>query len=153
MPFLDDLKAQKADGQAEWSRKVADEKQQEAEEAARLRAEEEARRNEQSEKERKRAEDVYAQLPKRVREAAAQGLKAAVLDSAFVEEHADGEKPACAIMVDRRKFYLTGWQIPFYEMCRRDGVPLTVVSEEVDTGLKRMLHRKYHFLAVDVEKL
>jgi hypothetical protein len=153
MHFLDDLRAQKQEGQSEWNRKIAEERERESAEAARLRAEQEARRAAEAEVERIKAEQAYATLPKLVREAAAKGLKSAVLSSSFVEEHADGEKPAVALLVDRRKFYLTGWQIPFYQMCRRDGVPLTVVSEEVDTGLKRVLHRRYHFLAVDLEGL
>jgi hypothetical protein len=153
MHFLDDLRAQKQEGQQEWNQKLAEQRTRESEEAARLRAEEEARRNAEYERDRKKAEEAYALLPKLVRDAAGKGLKVAVLSNSFVEEQCDGEAPSRAIEVNRRKFYLKGWQIPFYEMCRRDGVPLTIVSEEIDTGLKRMLHRKYHFLAVDLEHL
>jgi hypothetical protein len=153
MNFLDDLRAEKQAGKQEWDNKQAEERQREADEAARLRAEEEAQRSAEADRDRKKAEEAYAVLPKIVREAAAKGLKTAVLSNSAVEEHVDGEKAAVAIQIDRRKFYLTGWQIPFYQLCRADGVPLTVVSEEVDTGLKKMLHRRYHFLAVDLERL
>lgn len=153
MSFLEHLRAQNIEGRQEWSQKQNEERQRELDEAARLRAEEEARRSELFEKDRRKAEETYALLPALVRDAAARGLKAAVLNNSAVEEHADGETPACAILVDRRKFYLTGWQIPFQELCKRDGVPLTVVSEQVETGLKRVLNRRYHFLAVDLERL
>jgi hypothetical protein len=153
MSILDDLRAQKNEGERERNQKLEEERRLEAEAAARVRAEDEARRAELAEKELKEAEAAYATLPQLVRQAAEKGLKAAVLSRSFVEEHVDGEKPAFAIMIERRKFYLTGWQIPFYEMCRRDRIPLTVVTEEVDTGMKKLLHRKYHFLAVDMTGL
>lgn len=153
MDFLDDLRAHKREGQLEWDRKLAEDRRLEAEAAARARADEEHRRAEEAARDRKKAEEVYASLRAVVREAAAKGLKVAVLDSSFVEDHCDGEKPACAFLVDRRKYYLTGWQIPFCEMCRRDGVPLTVVSEQVDSGLKRVLTRRFNFLAIDLSRL
>ena len=153
MNLLDQLREQKLEGEREWSEKQADEQQRKAEEAARIRAEEERRRTGEAEKDRKKAEAVFATLPDLVRQTAGKGLKAAVLVDSFVDETPDDEKPSRAIVIDRRTYYLKGWQIPFFEMCKESGVPLTIVTERVDVGLKRILHRSYHVLAIDLEHL
>lgn len=153
MDFIETLRNQKSEGEREWAAKQADEEQKRTEEAARARAEEELRRNADAERNRKKAADVFATLPALVKQAAARGLDCAILPDSFVEERAPQGEPHREVVFSRRTYYLKGWQLPFDDMCREHRVPLTVVTEKVDVGLKRVLHRTYAILAVDLKRL
>ncbi len=153
MDFRERLRAEKSEGEREWFRKQAEERGREAAESARIREEEEKRRSAEAEKDRIKAEAVFATLPEMVRQAAAKGLRSVVLAESFLDERPDDEVPSHTLVLNRRTYYLKGWQIPFYTMCKEAGVPLTVVSEKVDVGLKRLLHHTYNVLAIDLEHL
>ena len=152
MDFLDHLRAQKAEGEQEWRKKLAEEEERKAQEAARIHAEEEKLRLAQEEQDNRKAEAVFASLPELVRQAAGKGLPAAVLSDSIVEE-SPGDMPSLPMAVNRRTYHLKGWQIPFYKKCKEAGVPLTVVSERAEAGMKRVLGRQYHFLAIDLQHL
>lgn len=153
MDFLDHLRAQKLDGAQERARTLAEERRQQEEQAARARAEDERRNADEAEKHRRKAEQVFSSLPDLVRDAAKRGLPAAVLLDGFVDERPEEGKPSRQVVLNRRTWYLKGWQIPFHEMCVQAGVPLTLVSEQADVGMGRILRRRYHILAVDLEHL
>jgi hypothetical protein len=153
MEFLEHLRAQKLEGELELKKKLDDEQARVAAEAARVRTEEEKLRANEAEKNRKKAEAIYASLPDMVRSAASKGLPTVVLNDGSMEERPDEGKPSRAMVVNGKTYYLTGWQIPFFEKCKETGVPLTVVSEQVDVGIKSILRRQYHFLAIDLEHL
>lgn len=153
MNFRDQLAAQKREGEREFAEKQQEALEREEQAAAKKRHEEERLRAVESEKDRRKAETVFAGMPGLVRQAAQNGLKAAILLEGFVEERPGDEKPYRTLVQDRRTYYLTGWQVPFYDMCKENGIPLTVVSERVEGGLKRMLRRDYHVLAIDLTSL
>ena len=96
---------------------------------------------------------MFAILPEAVRVASSRGLESAVLADSFVTDRADGDKAAQPLTIDRKTYYLTGWQIPFAAMCRADNIPLTVVTERVDVALKGVLHKTFHLLAIDLKRL
>ncbi len=153
MSLRDELRRQKNEGDREWATKKAEEQRIRDDEAARVREQEEKRRAEEAEKDRKKAEQVFAGLPTAVRTASARGLDKAVLADSFVTDRAEEGKTCRPLAIDRKTYYLTGWQIPFHEMCQTDGIPLTVVTERVDVALKGVLHKSYHLLAVDLKRL
>jgi len=151
MDFLEQLRLQKQEGDREWASKQAEEQRRRDDEALRKRAEEDQRRTEERDRDRRKAEQIFAGLADIVRSAAGLGLEVAVLADSFVEDHPqEGSRP---ININRRTYYLAGWQIPFYEMCGADGIPLTVVSERVDVAFKGVLHRTFNVLAVDLRRL
>ena len=153
MSVRDELRRQKDEGGREWAAKQAEEHRKQEEEAARVRELEEKRRAAEAEKARKKAAEVFAELPAAVRTASARGLDKAVLADSFVTERSEEGKTCRPMAIDRKTYYLTGWQIPFYEMCQSDGIPLTVVTERVDVALKGVVHKTYHLLAVDLKRL
>lgn len=153
MNLRDELSRQKQEGHQEWSAKQAEEQRIKDEEAARIRAEAEKRRSEQEAKDRKKAEEVFATLPGLVRAAASRGLHEAVLADSFVADKPEEGKPSRPVTFDRKTYHLSGWQIPFLEMCAGDNIPLTVVTERVDVALKGVLHKNFHLLAVDLRRL
>lgn len=151
MSILDNLRAQKQQGEQEWAAKQTEAQRQRDDDAARKREEEERRRSAESEKDRRKAEEMFASLPALVRAASALGLDAAVLADSFVEEkEQEGSLP---ITLNRRTYHLVGWQLSFYDMCRADRIPLTVVTERVDVAFKGVLHRTFNVLAVDLRNL
>jgi hypothetical protein len=153
MSVRDELRRQKSEGDREWAAKQSEDQRKRDDETARVREQEEKRRAAEAEKDRKKAEEVYAGLPAAVRTASARGLDKAVLADSFVTERADEGKTCRPLAIERKSYYLTGWQIPFAEMCQSDGIPLTVVTERVDVALKGVLHKTYHLLAVDLKRL
>jgi hypothetical protein len=153
MDFLEHLRAQKLEGERDLKRKQDEERDREAEEAAKAREEEEKRIANERERDRKKALAILASLADMVRNAASKGLDTVVLSDSSMAERPEDGKPSRPLVVKQKTFYLTGWQIPFYEMCREAGVPLTVVSEQVEVGIKSVLRHQYHFLAIDLEHL
>ena len=153
MDFLEQLRAQKREGENELAATQAAERARETEEAARVRAKEDNEKAREVEKDRRRAEQVFAGLPELVRKATRQGQRTAILSEGSVSDRPPGDKPSRAVIFNRRTFYLMEWQIPFYDRCREEGVPLTIVSERVNVGLRRVLRRDYHFLAIDIDLL
>lgn len=153
MEFLESLREQKRVGEREFAGKQAEERERKELEEARRRAEEETQRRLYEEKLQRKAQQVYSTLPATVRQASSRGMAAAVILESFVDERPPSGEPHRQITVDRKAYYLKGWLIPFIELCREDGVPLTVVSEKVDVGLKGVLQRTYHVLAVDLKRL
>jgi hypothetical protein len=153
MDFLEQLKAQKQAGQEEHRAKLNEQQQRERDEAARLQAQREAEREAISDAQRKKANLIYSTIPGLVRMAASSGMPYAVLDEGMVSDEAPGQEPHRKIVVDRRTYFLTGWQVPFYEKCKDDAIPLTVVSEESSGGLLGIRKKTFHFLAVDVAKI
>ncbi len=153
MDFLETIRAHKREGEREWARQQEEQRQRQEAEAARLRAEEEQRRRAEEQKHQAKAQEVYAMVPGLVRDAAARGLAAAVLPDSFVEDRAPANERSCCVTLNRRTCYLKGWLIPFYEICQRDRIPLTLVTEQVDVGLKSIVRRSFHLLAVDLKQL
>jgi hypothetical protein len=151
MDFLEQLRQQKREGAQEWEQQQAEERRRREDEEKRKRAEVEARQAAEREKSQRKAEAVFASLTTLVRAAAARGLDVVVLPEAFVEDQSQPESRVLA--VNRRNYYLTGWQIPFHDLCRANGVPLTVVSERVDVAFKGVLHRTFNVLAIDLKNL
>lgn len=151
MDYLEQLRQQKREGDLEWASKQADEQRRKDEETARKRAEEEQRKTVESEKDRRKAEAVFAGLASVVRSASGLGLEVAVLADSFVDEQSQpGSRP---ITINRRTYHLVGWQIPFYDLCVANGIPLTVVTERVDVAFKGVVHRTFNVLAVDLKRL
>lgn len=151
MDFLEQLRQQKREGEREWASQQAEEQRRKDVETARRRAEEEQRRAAEVERDRRKAEAVFAALPDLVRAASGRGLHAAVLAESFVEEQPQpGGRP---ITINRRTYHLTGWQVPFHDLCVANGIPLTVVTERVDVGFKGVLRRAFNVLAIDLQRL
>ena len=153
MSLRDELLRQKQAGDNEWAEKQAEEQRKRDEEVARTRAEAEKKRAAEVDRDRRKAESIFATLPEAVRQAAARGLATAVLADSFVAEKPEDGRPSLPFTIDRKTYFLTGWQIPFVELCRADSIPLTVVSERVDVALKGVLHKTFHVLAVDLRQL
>jgi hypothetical protein len=153
MDFLESLRHHKREGERERAEKLAEETRRKVEEEARRKAEEEQRRQLDSDRHLKQAEETLAGLPAAIRFAAAKGLTAAVLPNSFVEERPPQDRPSRPITLNRRTYYLVDWMIPFFDLCQQHNVPLTVVSERVNVGIGKVLHRTYNVLAVDLTRL
>lgn len=153
MDFLQQLAEQKREGEREFAHKQQKDREREEAEAARASAEEEVRRKIEEEKSMRMAQVVFASLPALVRQAAKNGLSSAVISSGFVEDNKDANEPTRPITLNKKTYYLKGWQIPFYAMCVDHSVPLTVLTERVDTGINRVLRRSYYILAIDLTKV
>src|SRR5689334_2597649 len=108
MDFRERLRAEKTEGEREWQTLQSEERERKAAEAARIKQEEDLQRAAEAEKNRKRAEEVFATLPMIVRQTAGKGLKVAVLADSFVDEHPSDEKPSQNVVLNRRTYYLTG---------------------------------------------
>jgi hypothetical protein len=153
MDFREQLAAQKREGEREFAQKQTEAREREAAEAARIKAETDLRKKLEEEKNRRKAEEVFATLPTLVRQAAKSGLQSAVLTDGFVSENKEAGEQSLPVVVEKKTYYLKGWQAPFYDMCREQGVPITVVTEQVESGLKRVLKRTYSILAIDLKHL
>ena len=153
MEFHQQLAEQKREGEREFAHKQQRDREREEAEVARANAEEEVRRKIEEENNMRKAREVFATLPALVRQAAKNGLLHAVISSGFVDENKDANEPSRPITVNKKTYYLKGWQIPFYDMCTEHGVPLTVLTERVDTGINRVLRRSYYMLAIDLAKV
>ena len=153
MDFLEHLAAQKREGEREFAEKQQRDRDRQDAEAARATAEDELRRKIEEEKNLRKAREVFDSLPALVRQAAKNGLPNAVINSGFVEDHKDSSERCDPVTIDKKTYYFKGWQIPFLAMCKEHGVPLTVLTERVDTGLNRVLKRSYFILAIDMSKM
>jgi len=153
MDFLETLREQKREGEREKASKEAELAQKIADDAARKQRDEDEHRRIEAERHRRKAEQVFATLPALIRQSAALGLESAVLPNAFVEDRQPRDKASKPIVLSRKTFYASEWLIPFLEMCQEHGVPLVIVSEQVNVGLKSILSRTFTTLAVDLKRL